>query len=431
MKGFPNQVASLPKLAIGMRDLVRLADAGDNAMDDGILGEAFVRSGVAGRGHGRNQPPVDEYLRLQRLKRASNQSFRTTARGLRELFELLSLITDQIGRIEPTDLGRQAATFADQPLNDEQRDFWRRVISNTTHDGGDRETSHPYQVLLHLVGQRPGISRAKCALALEARNDSQQELDRIVGLSRLTEDQIRKQIGETKSNWDNAKKVLPSFAEQLGDVIKTGDSYRLADAPGRNDAGPADGGGGPQQGGQPTPPGIRTPRTSRRVTAQTIAQAGVDGFDDVEIPQNVDPQALANAIQARLVRLQRHNQIVRDLAARLIGSEIHENPFDILAIILNAGILIEVKTLDGTVADERDRVKGALAQLLYYEAFVTEPIVGKAPIHKIACFEAPISEAHQRFLNDKNIGVISKADGGFAGDALSTGILRRYFQQLL
>lgn len=430
MKGFPNQVANLVKLAIGMRDLVRLADEGENPRDDGILGEAFVRSGVAGRGHGRNQLSVEDYLKEQRRKKPSNQSFRTTARGLRELFLLLGLIVDRNGRVTPTEVGRQAAAFADQPMNDDQREFWRRVISNTTHDGGDGQTSHPYQMLLRLVGQRPGISRAKCALALEAQNDSQVELERIVGLSRLPEDRIRGRIGVTKANWDNAKKVLPSFAEQLGDVIKTGDSYTLADAPGRDDAGPA-AGGSPARLAVGRPLGIRTPRTSRRVTPETIAQAGVDGFDDVEIPQNVDPQTLANAIQARLNRLQRHNQIVRDLAARLIGAEIHENPFDILAIIVAAAILIEVKTLDGSQADERDRVKGALAQLLYYEAFVTQPVAGEAPIHKIACFEAPISDAHQRFLNDQNIGVIWRVDRGFAGDALATGILRRYFQHLL
>src|SRR5690349_11929620 len=206
MKGFPNQVANLAKLAIGMRDLVGLADEGENPRDDGILGEAFVRSGVAGRGHGGSQLSVEDYLEEQRRKKPSNQSFRTTARGLRELFLLLGLIVDRNGRVTPTEVGRQTAAFADQPMNDDQREFWRRVISNTTHDGGDGQTSHPYQVLLRLVGQRPGISRAKCALALEAKNDSQVELERIVGLSRFPEDRIRGRIGVTKANWDNAKK---------------------------------------------------------------------------------------------------------------------------------------------------------------------------------------------------------------------------------
>jgi hypothetical protein len=430
MKGFPNQVANLPKLALGMRDIVRLIDEGENARNDGILGEALVRSGVAGTGHGRNQIPIDEYLRQQRIKPPSNQSFRTTARGLRELFELLGLIIDRNERIEPTELGRQAAGFAERSMDQEQIDFWRRVVAGISHDGGDGEASHPYQVLLRLVSQRPGISRAKCALALEAHNDSQEELDRIVRLAGLTENVIRARIAVTKANWDNAKKVLPAFAEQLGDVIKLGDSYTLADAPGRNDAGSALD-RVQQTTGCRHSVGVRAPRTSRLVTSNTIAQAGVDGFDDVEVPSNVDPQAMAAAIKSRLERLRRHNEIVRDLASRLLGAEMHENPFDILAIILNAGVLVEVKTLDGTEPDERDRVKGALSQLLYYEAFVTRPVAGEVSIHKIACFETAISEEHQAFLNNHEIGVMWKVEDGFTGDELATAIIGRYFEELL
>lgn len=430
MKGFPNQVAQLPKLALGMRDIVRLTSDGLNAKNDGVLGEALVRSGVAGRGHSKNQIAVDEYLQQQRRRPLGNQSFRTTARGLRQLFELLGLITYNDGRLEPTDLGRQAANFAARPLSQDQIDFWRRVIAGISHDGGDGETSHPYQVLLRLVGQYPGITRAKCALALEAKNDSQEELDRIVRLANRTEDEIRQAIRVTKANWDNAKKVLPAFAEQLGDVIKLGDTYTLADAPGRSDAGSA------LDRVQQIPTsrfrtGVRAPRTSRLVTAQTIARAGADGFDDVEIPQNLDPQAIADAVTARLDRLRRHNNIVRDLAERMSGAELHEDPFDILAIILDAGILVEVKTLDGTDADERDRVKSALSQLLYYEAFVTRPIAGEARIHKIACFETAIRDAHRVFLNSQAIGVIWRTESGFTGDALAADVVLPYFQQLL
>jgi hypothetical protein len=434
VKGFPNQVANLSKLATGMADVVRLVDQGDNARNDGVLGEAFVRSGVAGRGHGRVQIPIAEYLRQQRAKRPSNQSMRTTARGLRELFQLLGLIVDDGAQVEPTDLGRQAAALAGLPMNTEQIDYWRRVIGNINHDGGDGQSSHPYQVLLRLVGQRPGITRARCALALEARNDSAEELARIVALADLPEDQIRTRIGETKANWDNAKKVLPSFAEQLGDVVKTGDSYVLADAPGRDDAGPAGGGGAaPARGGRiGAVPRVRAPRTSRRVTPTTIGVAGTGNeSDEVDIPPTVDPAVVAEAIRSRRDRLRRHNTIVRELAARMVGAELHEDPFDILAVIEAVGILWEVKTLDGTVADERDRVRDALSQLLYYEAFVTEPVVGAGAIHKIACFESAITADHQRWLNDAGIGVVWKVNGGFAGDALATGVLGRYFQALL
>lgn len=219
MKGFPNQVADLAKLAAGMRSLVRLVDEGHNAKDDAVFGEDLLRAGVAGTGH--TPVPVERYLREQRRRRPSNQSFRTTARGLRELYRLFGLIDDLGARVVVTDLGRQAAGFADRPLDADQIDFWRRVIRNVAHRGEQPEASHPYQVLLRLVGRKPGITRTKCALALEARNGSPEELDRIARLADLSEEEIRRRIGVTEANWDNAKKVLPSLAEQLGDVIVT------------------------------------------------------------------------------------------------------------------------------------------------------------------------------------------------------------------
>jgi|SRR6516164_7411666 hypothetical protein len=81
MKGFPNQVAELPKLAIAMQCLTEIESAGENGKDDEVFGRALVRAGVAGTGHIRR--PVEEYLRAQALKEPSNRSYRTTARGLR------------------------------------------------------------------------------------------------------------------------------------------------------------------------------------------------------------------------------------------------------------------------------------------------------------------------------------------------------------
>jgi hypothetical protein len=424
MKGFPNQVADLGKIATGIQTLVRLVDAGDNAKDDGVFGEDLVRVGVAGTGH--TPMGVEQYLRLQRTKKPSNQSFRTTARGLRELYRLLGFIDDSGGHVVVTPLGRQAAAFAGAPMDSTQVSFWRNVIQNMTHTGPNAtHTSHPYQVLLRLVGQKPGITRAKCALALEARDDSPEELIRIVGLADLPEDEIRRRIGVTQSNWDNAKKVLPAFAEQLSDVIRTGQSFVLADAPGRVDVGPADAAsptGAAPRGRQSR---VRAPRSSRAVTPQTIGRAGTgDKSEEVPIPPEMDPAALAEAIRLRQDRLRRHNEIVQEFAAQLTAAELYEDPFDILAVFEEFGILVEVKTLDGTEADERDRVRDALGQLLYYAAFVSKPVVGEAAVHLIACFEGPISDAHRAFLNSKGIGVVWKDGNRFVADELARGVLR-------
>lgn len=433
MKGFPNQVADLGKLATGMACLARLVNAGANAKDDGVFGPELVRVGVAGTGH--TPLPLEDYIREQLRKKPSNQSFRATARGLRELYRLMHFIDDSEAVIEITELGRQAVDFAGAPMDTRQIEFWRRVISNISHGDEHGNVSHPYQVLLHLVARKPGIKRAKCALALEARNDLPEELERIASLSDLDENQIRIGIGVTKSNWDNAKKVLPRFAEQLGDVIRQKDGgYVIADAPGHASQGIVNESVTPRIAGEHRRSGARAPRASREVTGETIGRAGTaEQSDEVKIPSpEIDPDAVAAAITARAARLRRHNQLVRSVAARLetAGSQLFEDPFDILAILDSLGILIEVKTLDGSERDERDRVRDALGQLLYYEGFVTAPIAGETPIRKIACFDSPIKDAHRHWLNTHGIATIWKHDDIMTGDELARDYIGRVFEEL-
>jgi hypothetical protein len=94
------------------------------------------------------------------------------------------------------------------------------------------------------------------------------------------------------------------------------------------------------------------------------------------------------------------------------------------------GILGEVKTLDGTEADERERVLEALGQLLYYQAFLLPAAAGQASVRMVACFERRISNDHIRFLNQQNIAVIWQEGEGFAGDALAANFLGRYLEEL-
>jgi hypothetical protein len=381
--------------------------------------------------------PREDYIRRQRQKTPDRQSFRTTARGLRELFRILGFIDDSGDAVVVTNSGREAAEIAGSPMNPEQTRFWRRAIRNMAHDGDDEETSHPYQVLLRLIAHRPAIIKAKCALALEARNDSAEELARIVALADLSEGEIRRRLGVTQANWANAVKVLPKFAEQLGDVVRTGPRgayrYQIADAPGRADAGAAEppGQAVPARARRRSAP--RAPRTCREVTPATIATTRPeDAFDEAEVPPAVDPAAAAAAIRTRLDRQRRHNLLVQRFASRLTaeGGRLYEDPFDVLVVVNGLGILGEVKTLDGTEEDERERVRDALSQLLYYEAFVTRPVAGEAAISKVACFERRISEAHIRWLNGNGIAVIWQDGDRFSGDRLASDFLRRFLEEL-
>jgi hypothetical protein len=111
------------------------------------------------------------------------------------------------------------------------------------------------------------------------------------------------------------------------------------------------------------------------------------------------------------------------------GARLYEDPFDVLALVAASAILIEVKTLDGTEEDERERVRDALAQLLYYESFVTRPVAGETPIQKLACFERQVSAAHTEWLNVQRIATIWKQGDEFRGDALARDFLRGHLQE--
>jgi hypothetical protein len=105
------------------------------------------------------------------------------------------------------------------------------------------------------------------------------------------------------------------------------------------------------------------------------------------------------------------------------NSKLYEDPFDILALFAETGVLVEAKTLDGTAPDEVSRVREAIGQLLYYESFLTAAVVGEAPICKIACFEKRITDDHAKWLNKYGVAVVWKENGKFAGDALARDFL--------
>ncbi len=404
LKGFPNQIANLVKLARALGVAQEAAVRGENIRDDGVLGEALVRAQVLGTGH--TPRPIDEYLDEQRQRQPSLQSHRTSARGLRELFRLMRCMEeDSVANAAwLTPLGETLARNSLDELSEAERAQWRVAIASIRLGSPVDGVSHPYQVLLRLVAARPGITRAKSALCLEATDDSVAELERICLLADVdSEDEIRARIGgETPSNWDNAKKVLPAFAEQLGDIEKRGHNLHLpAAAPAALPPNPEV---IPQvMQGQPRPRRART--QGRRVDPATIARAGVE-TDEANLPSIVrvpTPEEVAATNALRAERLTRHNQIVRQVAVRLnvMGASLHEDPFDCLARIDDRAILIEVKTLSGEVEDERSRVRDALSQLLYYCQFAL-PADCPEPL-KIALFESKPSDEHIEWLASAGI----------------------------
>jgi plasmid maintenance system antidote protein VapI len=422
MKGFPNQVANLAKIVSGFQVLVDQLYSGVDVGDDGLYGRALVFELVAGTGHS-PMPPAD-YLQQQEQKPKSSQSHRTTARGLRELYRLLGLIDGHGHDVRLLPLGEKAASLAATPLTAHSTHFWHTAITNLTQTDA-AGTSHPYQVLLRLLARKPGITRSKCALALEAHDDSIDELVRIAGLTDLSDARIVAAIGVTTPTWANASKILPSLAEQFGDTVQdeAGLVY-LASLDPKTPRHPQP----PETTAPNVPSGNESPplpRLSRRVTASTIARVSMEGgFDESRPVVEISSTDAIRTARLRRGRLIRHQALVQALAAKLdtVDAELYEDPFDILALLDDVALLVEAKTLSGDNADQRDRVREALAQLSYYETLSAAGLAGNRPLYKVALFEHSISDEHQRFLREFGITVVWLSNDHLAGDALPNGL---------
>lgn len=408
MKGFPNQLNNLTKLSKALVVANDLAQEGKSFRDDGVYGEALIHAGVVGTGH--SPKPVLEYLAEQNLKAHSEQPFRTTARGLRELFRTLGLMESDGEQCWLTASGKELALQCSGDPIQTPLPYWSSVIRKMSHYGNYGKISHPYQMLLRLVARIPGISRAKCALALEAKDDSPEELNRIVGLAAIPEADLPEKLGITVSTWKNAIKVLPSFAIQLGDLVQKGQTVHLATIPGGTSGEAQVEHNGKESAQQSAGP--------RQVTADAIATAGTADFHDEEdkdLPEAPTPEDLAARAAKLLNRLKRHNLIVKKVAETLqtAGAILYEHPFDCLAQFPEVNILIEVKSLSGDPADEVERVRSALGQLLYYEAFAINHLQNDHPVLKLALFELPITSNHAEWLRGTGIEPVWLNDGKF------------------
>lgn len=107
-------------------------------------------------------------------------------------------------------------------------------------------------------------------------------------------------------------------------------------------------------------------------------------------------------------RKDRHEKVLDrfKLLLRNKGFDIWQGNIDCLGVKSTSSIIIgEVKTLNGTMKDERAQVTKAFAQLFYYEMFAMDKFAGYNS-QKIAIFESKISDEHIYFLEKNNIKVI-------------------------
>jgi Protein of unknown function DUF262 len=224
MKNFPHQFNDLTKLYNALLVVKELCDNSIPLTDENF-GEMLTRREMYT--YRDKSLSIDEYIDNEKSKPVSNRGYLTVARDIRRFFELLNFIEldgNKIVSLRP---------IANQLLNsnsdENKRDIWKKAFLNLKLTGPEGKFSHPYSILLKLIQKKEKIETAKLMLALEAKDDSDEEFERILNLSSKSVPEIINYIGTTEAMARNAVKILPGIAQQLGDIKREGDSSIYTD----------------------------------------------------------------------------------------------------------------------------------------------------------------------------------------------------------
>lgn len=141
-----------------------------------------------------------------------------------------------------------------------------------------------------------------------------------------------------------------------------------------------------------------------------------EDFNESEEDNNTDKTIVdwTEADAKNKIRKKRHEIVVQNFSTLLKekGFEIWKGNIDCLGYKKIYPIIIgEVKTINGTLKDERMQVTKAFAQLYYYEMFAMDKFIG-FDNQKVAVFERKISDHHINFLEKNSIRVIWLDDKG-------------------
>jgi len=220
VKNLPHQINQLPRLNRALRVFVDLAAAGDDLEDQGVVGDALARSGAyTFRTPG--DTPLEELLAAEHLKPIGSQGTRTAVRDLRRFFGLLGFVlrSEADGWLI-TDSARKLVDLQARSDLPRIRELWREALLDLAlEDAGG--TSHPYRILLRLVGEMPDLPKAYSGLCLEAVDDSAGEFARILQIARRANPPATMEAIAGRHNARNSTKILPPLAIQLVEQSRT------------------------------------------------------------------------------------------------------------------------------------------------------------------------------------------------------------------
>lgn len=381
MKAFPHQFNNLEKLTAALELIDLMARDGKDVSDDEELGRELAMSGIYTF---RNlTTSVKERLKEESKKPTANQGFRTAARDLRRFFTLAVLIDGKSLKLTPrgTELLKSKSA---KPLRNA---LWREAMLDLQLGEGTGNASHPYRILLKLVGDNPGIDTKKLLLAFEARNDSVEEYARILDLAQKPYDKIVKKMGVSDSSAANAVKILPSIAEQVGDIRRKQKSFLTA------------------VGSSASEDGI-SEREDNVKEITEVSPENISKIPDFSKKPGGETFDLSAAIEIRKKRTVKHHQAVVSLAKLFShhGFKVYENPFDCLGHKGGVGaILAEIKTLDATAPDERKQSIKALGQLKSYCHFDVPNELKQENVSELAAFDQTPHRSTIGFLKENAV----------------------------
>ena len=402
MKNYPNQASSFKRVRGTLQTIHDLNIAGRDSTNDAVLGyEAAARGFYTFRGLDQataTQAQFNARVAEERRKPKGSQGAQTFARELRRTLEDMGWI-DDAARLT----SRGVDLLMSTPQSVEEQALVVEGLLNieaTNKDGS--QPNHPVMTMLRLLSYRPSLHREGLELALEPIDDSEAEIQRVIGLYQLSPAERQEKINATPAQRANAVKIFPALAVYAGLVIEEDGLYSLSQD-------------GWQVIGQ-APAAARQRIARRRGRRMTVGRKVTSGTVATKLrtspPRTLSPEEQARAAERLDERTASHQNLVKRMAD-LIGDthgELFEDEFsyDLLWVPDHGNtpvVLFEMKTITSDT-DAYARVRDAAGQLRYYEFFQVKQMVSDRSVLRVAVFDDDIPSALIEFLDAETVAVI-------------------------
>lgn len=447
MKRYPNQASDFGRIRSTLETINSMNHAGMNVADDETLGYECARRQVykfrSFDYENSSTADLEARIDLELAKKADSQGAQTFARDLRRTLHDLGWL----GSHNALTPAGKALLASARGSNEEIALLREALIDLEVGDKTGTYFSHPIRVLMHLLASAPTKSRAGLELALEAKDDSPAELQRVLELystyRTLNSEERAQRLGESKNNIENAVKIFPSLANTAGFISVSkqrdynitplglsaiqlsinnpnvqGTSSRSAGGavPATTQtptvpSNPKPGASGPSPATQSRGQGKRNVTVGQKKSSSTVGQHGVNR-NLPGAPLTADQQ---NEARRKLnERTVEHQALVRFFAEQIgdARGDIYEDQtsYDLLWQNDSDKVchLFEMKTIS---SDSDAQVQRAVGQLHYYAFFNVAAAFPGASITKTLIVNAQVHNDLADYLTDQNIGLVY-ADAG-------------------